>query len=487
MCNETYFITKLDGSLHQRVWQGLEAGSNTISLSPDGHLIAYSTFFGGDPISRPKNKCYLANVDGSETTEIGSMDCHFLGADRKAAWSPDGNYLIYRESVQQDQIKLYSVDDHQIVNLPAADLPYCADAVWFSDNNRVILYHCYQAVNKEKVEYPALLFDVQKNTIVQISGSASCAVVPSPDEQQLWIYNCSDPKVASNLYSMLSLQTQFSQTIFPGLKIIDDLNGAYISSVQPSRWIKNAFTLTPPATPQAQAVVQPTEIVRPAEVIEQTISGVKVEPAFDYAKQEWVWILNGKIERIFDNDSRRIMAYSESPGALIISETDLDNGLYVDNKAITEDAANKTIKEYCELLGIDPDTVKGFKFVMTFGKYFNPAGMTEGREYFQDYEPDSYFVRPKIDNEGYLEFKWYKLEFWTLVTSRKVVTERRFPNPDGQLGTTGILMMLTYGILPRGTELEFIAHPNDDPYHNYVVTAYDTLGQYFAPRTARIK
>jgi Tol biopolymer transport system component len=250
VCSETYFYTKLDDSVHKQVWPWLQAGSNNISLSPDDKLIAYEPYFGQDLDSRQKNGCFIAKVDGSEINKIAPNKiapdlCDFLGL-RKAAWSPDGKYLVYWYRTKQGQgFKLYSVADKQFKDLPNTDISYCREATWFSDSQRVIIYDCYNQKDKEDVEVPALLFDLKAETVTQIPGSSSCAVVPSPDEQLLWIYDCSNPQVASEVYSIFNLNTQSSQPLFSGLHINDQPSlpntpktGFYIWEFQPSRWVK---------------------------------------------------------------------------------------------------------------------------------------------------------------------------------------------------------------------------------------------------------
>ena len=50
-----------------------------------------------------------------------------------------------------------------------------------------------------------------------------------------------------------------------------------------------------------------------AELQAATISGEKVEPSFNQTSQQWEWVLNGKVERVYNENLHRVMAYSISP------------------------------------------------------------------------------------------------------------------------------------------------------------------------------
>jgi hypothetical protein len=86
-----------------------------------------------------------------------------------------------------------------------------------------------------------------------------------------------------------------------------------------------------------------------------------------------------------------------------------------------------------------------------------------------------------------LEFYWYKLESRTLVNHRKTYIENNILNPDGQLGKSGFSSMLTYGMLPKGHEMEMIAQANSNPFHAFLVEASILMGEDFIARVVPIK
>jgi hypothetical protein len=220
------------------------------------------------------------------------------------------------------------------------------------------------------------------------------------------------------------------------------------------------LTLTPTQT----STPTPTEIVPPAEVVEQVIAGVKVQPEFDTAKKEWVWKVNGKIERIFDETSKRIMAYSETSDGLIVVETDPKNILFIDISSFSQEDSSRTVTEYCKRIGIDPTQIKGIRLVFGFSKYFDPGQLQPGRDYFeyvyQIYQEseDNIYVRPRVDKSGYLVIASYNADshnfqneykYWLAKSDKKTA--------DELTGFLEICKALAMSLLDQGKESDLIS------------------------------
>jgi Tol biopolymer transport system component len=236
ICNEAYFFTQLDGSVHKNVWTWLKATSDHISVSPDGNMIAYQPYFGQDPESREQNACFVSDIDEKNIQKISPNDCRIFGKHYQAAWSPDGKYLIYRFSShlarigsQDYRYKMYSVVDEQSVDLPVSDRSYRNDAVWFSDSRRVILYE-----SNNSSYALAIILDLKSNQVVEIPGSAACAVEISPDELKLWLYDCKE----TGIFAMYDLTTQTTRALFEDLKMPEQGEFYVWERFNPAQWVK---------------------------------------------------------------------------------------------------------------------------------------------------------------------------------------------------------------------------------------------------------
>ncbi len=242
ICNEKYYYTQLDGSVHKQVWKDIQSAADNISISPEGNTIAFFTFFGGDPVSRPRNACFLANIDGSKIRQIDTSDCQFRGNiyHQRAAWSPNGDYLVYSTS-KNTGLNLYLVSDEKSIKFPKSIPDYCSEATWFTNSERVILSRCLapnEKSDKGIIQFPAYMVDLNTSAITMLPGSESCKIAPSPDEQELWYYNCFEPKESSAIFSILDLQTLQIHPIFDELKLLDPTVAFVIENFLQSRWIR---------------------------------------------------------------------------------------------------------------------------------------------------------------------------------------------------------------------------------------------------------
>ncbi|MDR3577662.1 MAG: hypothetical protein P4L50_27670 [Anaerolineaceae bacterium] len=231
ICNETYFYTKIDGSSHHQIWKNVQAAAADISLSPDGSMIAYESFYGGDAVSRQKNDCFVAKADGSEIQKVAIFDCFFLGNNfyrHQVSWSPDGKYIIYRSALATG-LKLYSISDGQTKNLSDIGVEDCDGVIWLPGGERLLFNGCTMS--------PFQLVDLDKSSVTSIPGGRSCDIQLSPDGTEVWFYNCGDNPVSQSYYSILNLQTLQVHPILNDLQSSDESVGWYVIFTQPSRWI----------------------------------------------------------------------------------------------------------------------------------------------------------------------------------------------------------------------------------------------------------
>lgn len=234
VCSETYFYTRLDGSLHKQIWREVQGAANHITVSPDEKNIAYKTYFGQTLDDRQKNGCFVASIEGSEIEKIAGDRCGLPGENERAAWSAEGESLLYFDLDQEVRYQLFSVKDGSLTPLPDHDYEPCRHAKWFADSQRLVLFECF--AREDDTYIPALIVEIKAHTVRQIPGSAGCFATLSPDEKRLWLYNCSEAKDRPGIYAMVDLESGTLTPLFVDLKYMDPITRRYIWGAQPSAW-----------------------------------------------------------------------------------------------------------------------------------------------------------------------------------------------------------------------------------------------------------
>lgn len=138
--NENIWIVNADGSDRHRLTHatsGSGSGDYYPAWSPDGSTIAYWHGSGNGPDGGPRNaEIYTVPVVGGTPTRL----THDRVPSIEPAWSPDGRYIVYRRSVEQDLVLMRADGSHADVVSPGWSNPWAP--AWSPDGSRIAFLNC---------------------------------------------------------------------------------------------------------------------------------------------------------------------------------------------------------------------------------------------------------------------------------------------------------------------------------------------------------
>jgi len=240
ICNEKYFVTKVDDTDQNQIWQNIQAASDRVYVSPSGKFILYYSYFGWSL----KNGCILATVEGQTLSAVNN--CY------AGVWSPVEDKLLEISWTQKNKAWLASYviwtePGNQVTKLPAIDAAYCS-ANWTPDGEKIFLSRCVDnEVWGRKTNYlGSRLINISDGTITEYPDSNMCVTAISPDSKWVISYNCytSDSKPASS--QLINLETKEAQPVLEGFVSTDPKAlqmGMSFYWVPPTNFVSSAVPL----------------------------------------------------------------------------------------------------------------------------------------------------------------------------------------------------------------------------------------------------
>lgn len=213
ICHEKYFLTRLDDSAQQQVWQNILAASNRIFISPSGKFITYDSDFGWSF----KNGCFLATIDGQL---ISAVALHGYFYCYTGMWSSVEDKLLLEGWVKEKgtyrlDVTVWSEPGNVITKLPAYNAFYC-NPVWMPDGERLFLHGCTdkEPWNKSTKYVGSRILNISDGTVTEYPGSNNCYSALSPDSKWAIFFHCqtADSKMAPS--QLMNLVTKETHPIF---------------------------------------------------------------------------------------------------------------------------------------------------------------------------------------------------------------------------------------------------------------------------------
>ena len=221
ICDEKYFVSKLDDSDQQQPWSEIRNASDNIYLSPSGLYLAYGAYFGQ---SNEKNGCYLATLAGETLAKIevdGGSYCY-----RGNPWSPiEDKILVESWSGEGENAKKhYSVwiaPDGTVTTFSEFNAIDCYGANWTPDGKSLFLAVCTEksyffSAGWEK-SLGQRIIDVSNGKVTEYPDFGLCDFVFSPNATWVLLYACTNKE---NLIvypsQLLNLDTKEAFPVFEG-------------------------------------------------------------------------------------------------------------------------------------------------------------------------------------------------------------------------------------------------------------------------------
>jgi hypothetical protein len=220
ICVENYYLSKIDGSNQQQVWQEVKNAGDNIYLSPSGKYIAYSAYFG----QSSKNGCYLATTTGELITKLEKGKDLFALCNRENIWSPSEDKILMSgwEGTNVEYSKkvyiIWSAPNGETSPLPDINSGDCRSAHWLPDGQHIFFENCtgiwYQMatdiLGQRKV-------NITTGDVTEYPSFGFCEYVISPNAQWALFYACENKRSergADKQSQLLNLETKEVVSIY---------------------------------------------------------------------------------------------------------------------------------------------------------------------------------------------------------------------------------------------------------------------------------